>query len=146
MNTNTPGTLLFRPHGRIEPHRDGAVVITHAKGPFNGEAVRAYGERLVELISELPEGQPYVVIALMHESILAPADAWEALEDGLRKRQASSRKQLGSAWVIDDALEGRALFVPKARALYERLGAQFGVFEDEASAAAWARQLLPKAA
>jgi hypothetical protein len=142
MSTNPPATL-FRPHGRIECHRDGSLILTHAKGPFNGEAVRAYGQRLASLIAELPDAEPYVVVATMQESILAPPDAWEALEASLKGRQGSTRKQLGSAWVIAGELEGRALFVPKARALYERLGAHFGVFEDEAAAAAWARELLP---
>lgn len=133
---------LFRPHGRIECHREGHVLHTQAEGPFNEEAVRAYGARLAELLSELPVGTPYVVVATMSNSILATPEAWQALEASLGQRQGGSRKQLGSAWVAAPGLEGRGFFVPRARALYEAFGARFELFDDEAAATAWALALL----
>jgi hypothetical protein len=142
MDPQAPTRTLFRPHGRIDAHREGVVIRTQAQGPFNEEAVQAYGTRLATLVAELPEGTDYVVIATMAGSILATPEAWDALESSLRGRQGGTRRQRGSAWVVTPDLEGRALFVPRARALYESLGAAFGAFEDEAAATAWALALL----
>lgn len=133
---------LFRPHGHIESHRSGRVIHTHAHGPFNAESVRGYGLLLAELTTELPKGCPFVVIATMSGSILATPEAWEALEVGVRRRQGSSHRQLGSAWVVGAEVEGRNLFVPRARALYESFGIGFGAFDEVAAAEAWANGLL----
>lgn len=135
-------TTIFRPHGRIECHRQGGIVHTQAEGPFNAEAVQAYGERLAALITELPEGSDYVVIATMVGSLLATPEAWSAQGASLSSRQGGSRRQLGSAWVMPADIEGRSLFVPRARALFEGRGAAFEAFEDEAAATAWAMALL----
>lgn len=133
---------LFPPHGRIESHRAGRVIHTHAHGPFNAESVRGYGLLLAELTAELPPGCPFVVIATMSGSILATPDAWETLEAGVRRRQGSSHRQLGSAWVVGADVEGGNLFVPRARALYESFGIGFGAFDEVAAAEAWADRLL----
>lgn len=142
MSSPERPTPLFRPHGHIESHRSGRVVRTHAHGPFNAESVRGYGLLLAELTAELPEGCPFVVIATMSGSILATPEAWETLEAGVRRRQGGSHRQLGSAWVIGAEVEGRNLFVPRARALYESAGIGFGAFDDAAAAEAWADALL----
>ena len=106
------------------------------------ESVQGYGRHLAALVAELPEGCPFVVIARMAGSILAPLDAWAALEAGVRQRQGGTRRQLGSGWVLAEDLEGRGLFVPKARAIYESMGIGFGAFDRLDDAEAWADDLL----
>ena len=142
MNPHERPTPLFRPHGHIESRRSGRVIHTHAHGPFNAESVRGYGLLLAELTAELPDGCPFVVIATMSGSILATPDAWETLEAGVRRRQAGHHRQLGSAWVVATDVEGRNLFVPRARALYESMGIGFGAFDEASAAEAWADTLL----
>ncbi|GAB3739121.1 hypothetical protein GCM10028794_22530 [Silanimonas algicola] len=132
----------FRPHGRIECRRSGRVIRTQAQGPFNAESVRGYGQMLASLTAELPDGCPFVVIATMSGSILATPDAWEALEAGVRRRQGGAHRQLGSAWVVAGDVEGRSLFVPRARSLYESMGIRFGAFDQAAAAETWADTLL----
>ena len=108
-----PGTGPFPAHGAIEVVKDGAIIRAAGAGPFNVEAVAAYARRMAQLVAGVEPGGRFVVIARMSRSILAPPDAWAALDTSVRSRRLGSSRQIGAAWVKDGDVEGWALMLPR---------------------------------
>ena len=135
-----PGS--FPAHGDIEVVKDGAIIRAAGAGPFNVEAVAAYARRMAQLVAGVEPGGRFVVIARMSRSILAPPDAWAALDASVRSRKLGPSRQIGAAWVKDGEVEGWALMLPKITAIYAAIEVPFQGFDDEAAAAAWALDLL----
>ena len=67
--------------------KEGAIIRAAGAGPFNVEAVAGYAQRVAHLVAAVGPGERFVVIASMSRSILAPPDAWEALEASVRSRR-----------------------------------------------------------
>ena len=137
-----PESGSFPAHGDIEVVKDGAIIRVAGRGPFNVEAVTGYARRMAGLVAGVEPGGRFVVIARMSRSILAPPDAWAALESSVRSRRLGSSRQIGAAWVKDGDVEGWALMLPKLTAIYAAIDVPFRGFDDEATAAAWALDVL----
>ena len=140
--SSEPAPGAFPAHGDIEVVKDGAIIRAAGAGPFNVEAVAAYARRMAQLVAGVEPGGRFVVIARMSRSILAPPDAWAALDASVRSRRLGSSRQIGAAWVKDGDVEGWALMLPKITAIYAAIDVPFRGFDDEAAAAAWALDLL----
>lgn len=137
-----PPSGPFRAHGAIDVRKDGAIIRADGAGPFNVEAVAGYAQHMARLISALEPGGRFVVVARMSRSILAPPDAWRALEASVQARLLGTTRQIGAAWVKVGEVEGWALMLPKVSAIYAGIGVPFRGFDDEADATAWAEALL----
>ena len=135
-----PGS--FPAHGDIEVVKDGAIIRAAGAGPFNVEAVAAYARRMAKLVVGVEPGGRFVVIARMSRSILAPPDAWAALEASVRSRRLGPSRQIGAAWVKEGDVEGWALMLPRITAIYAAIDVPFHGFDDEAAATAWAMDVL----
>ena len=135
-----PGS--FPAHGDIEVVKDGAIIRAAGAGPFNVEAVAAYARRMAQLVAGVEPGGRFVVIARMSRSILAPPDAWAALDASVRSRRDGPARQVGAAWVREGDVEGWALMLPRITAIYAAIDVPFRGFDDEAAAAAWALDVL----
>jgi hypothetical protein len=82
------------------------------------------------------------VIARMSRSILAPPEAWAALEASIGSRKRGPSRQVGAAWVKEDEVEGWALMLPRVKAIYRAIDVPFRGFDDEATATGWALDVL----
>lgn len=137
-----PPPANFRAHGDIEVLKDGSIIRVAGAGPFNVEAVAAYARRMAELVAAVEPGGRFVVIARMSRSILAPPDAWAALDASVRSRRLGPSRQVGAAWVRVGDVEGWALMLPRITAIYAGIDVPFRGFDDEAAATAWALGVL----
>ena len=134
----------FRPHGHSEFLAEGAIIRIAVEGPFNVEGVDDFGRKMLALFAGLPLGQSVVTLAEIRRTLVSPPDAWARLEAHTARVQQGPHRILGTAWVVAADVEGRGLLVPRARRMYAEAGRPFEVFEDAASAAAWAQALLAK--
>lgn len=137
-----PEPGAFPAHGDIEVVKDSAIIRAAGAGPFNVEAVSAYARRMAKLVAGVEPGGRFVVIARMSRSILAPPDAWAALEASVRSRRLGPSRQIGAAWVKEGDVEGWALMLPRITAIYAAIDVPFHGFDDEAAATAWAMDVL----
>lgn len=132
----------FPAHGNLEVVKDGAIIRVAGVGPFNVEAVAAYARHMAQLVAGVEPGGRFVVIARMSRSILAPPDAWAALDASVRSRRLGPARQVGAAWVRVGEVEGWALMLPKITAIYAAIDVPMRGFDDEAAATAWALDVL----
>ncbi len=132
----------FRPHGQSEFLADGAIIRITVEGPFNLQGMTEFGQKMQHLFAEIPAGQSVVTLADVRNSLLATPEAWSLLEALILQMQAGSLRLLGTAWVVAETVEGRALLLPRARRAYAAAGRPFDVFTDAAAAEAWARERL----
>lgn len=137
-----PTSQGFRAHGDIGVGRQGSIIRAEGVGPFNVEAVAGYARHMAKLVAAVEPGGRFVVIANMSRSILAPPDAWAALEASVHSRNQGPSRQVGAAWVKVGDVEGWALMLPKITAIYAGIGVPFRGFDDEAAATAWALEVL----
>lgn len=137
-----PALQNFRAHGDIEVLKDGSIIRASGAGPFNVEAVAGYARRMAGLVAAVEPGGRFVVIARMSRSLLAPPDAWAALEASVRSRHLGPSKQVGAAWVKVGDVEGWALMLPRITAIYAAIDVPFRGFDDEGDATAWALEVL----
>ena len=126
--------------------KDGSIIRAAGAGPFNVEAVAGYVRRMAQLVAAVEPGGRFVVVARMSRSILAPPDAWAALEASVRSRLDGTSRQVGAAWVREGEVEGWALMLPKVTAIYAAIDVPFRGFDDEAAAATWALDVLGRRA
>jgi len=138
-----PGSA-FRAHGSSEFLKDGAVIRIAVEGPFNVEGINEFGRKMLALFAQVPAGQAVVTLAEIRRTLVAPADAWDLLEAHTRRVQIGQYRLLGTAWWVRPEVEGRLIFLPRAREMYRAAGRRFEVFEDEASANLWAAELMAK--
>lgn len=136
----------FRAHGDIEARKEGSIIRASGAGPFNVEAVAVYARHMAQLVAAVEPGGRFVVIARMSRSLLAPPDAWAALEASIHSRHLGVSRQVGAAWVRDGDVEGWALMVPRITAIYAAVEIPFRAFDDEESATAWAWALQQRPA
>jgi hypothetical protein len=122
--------------------KDGSIIRAAGAGPFNVEAVAGYARRMAQLVAAVEPGGRFVVIARMSRSILAPPDAWGALDASVRSRRDGPSRQVGAAWVREGDVEGWALMLPRITAIYAAINVPFRGFDDEAAATAWALDVL----
>ncbi|MCE2944388.1 MAG: hypothetical protein ACK5S2_10700 [Lysobacteraceae bacterium] len=132
----------FRAHGDIEVLKDGSIIRAAGAGPFNVEAVAAYAQQVARLVAGVEPGGRFVVIARMSRSILAPPEAWAALEASIGSRKRGPSRQVGAAWVKEGEVEGWALMLPRVNAIYRAIDVPFRGFDDEATATGWALDVL----
>jgi len=133
---------IFPPHGHSEFLADGAIVRIAVEGPFNVEGVDEFGARMRAIFATLPAGQAVVTLAEIRRTLVSPPDAWTRLERLVAAMQGGPHRILGTAWVVDEAVEGRSLLVPKARRMYAAADRAFEVFTTADAAEAWARARL----
>lgn len=136
---------VFRPHGRTTVWAEGAVVHVLAEGPFNREAVDAFSRQMIALYAELPPGLRFVNLTEFRHSMAATPESWDHLETHLQRVDASGVPLVATAWIAGPQVEGRALFMPRGRALFARQGRCFEGFETMAEAEDWARDQLARA-
>lgn len=137
--TLTPMTSPFRPHGEFKTHVDGRLIVSDVVGPWNREMVEAWAAELHQRAKLMPPG-PHVGIAIVHESILCPPDAFELMGKVI-KYAARNLGSLGTIIVADSTVEGRDFMEPSFAKMYRDI-TPHRFFSDYASAKDWALELL----
>lgn len=138
-------TGQFRPHGRLELWREGSVIRTVAVGPFNKEAVKAFGAAWADLFSTLPADGHFVEYTTIRGSLIASPDAIAAFRKLLLSNNATGRAPRAVAWVVDAEVEGGRLMLPLFDSLYAEAKRVFRAFALEADAELWLRERMQDA-
>lgn len=135
----------FAAHGDTQARFDDGLPQVVATGPFNLEGVQRLAETMVAGYRDLAPGTPVVNVCEMRGTLVYTVDAWSALDEAIRRTGDSGLRVLATAWIVDEALEGARLLLPRARALFAARGRRFEVFAQRAAAETWARARLAEA-
>ncbi|UXH78754.1 hypothetical protein [Roseateles amylovorans] len=127
----------FRPHGRIEVWREGAMVRSRAEGPFNREAVLGLGRAMDDLLTVDPPPARFIDLAELSVSMIASPDAMQELDRFLGEIAQHRAPPVAVAYVVGADVEGRALMLPLYHALYRKHGRRFQVFLNLEDALGW---------
>lgn len=130
----------YRPHGRFATHVEGRLMVSEVTGPWNKELVEYWGQQCYPAAKALGEGGPYVGIAVIHNSMLCPADALEALARVVRY-SATRLHCIAHVIVADASVDGRDFLEPVFARVYEGVVAH-AIFYTVEEARAWSLALL----
>jgi hypothetical protein len=113
----------FRPHGEFHCHLEGDILMWVSRGPFNLEALQAYGKVR-----------------------RAAFERWDLGARPVGAVMASQHTLAAVAWVGNpDLVEGLDVMHEHYVPLFERHGLPFRVFDEAGPAIAWVRQVLQRA-
>lgn len=130
----------FRPHGRFATHIEGRLMVSEVTGPWNKELVEYWGQQCYPAAKALSDQGPYVGIAVIHNSMLCPADALEALAKVVRY-SATRLHCIAHVIVADASVDGRNFLEPVFARIYEGVVAH-AIFYTIEEARAWSLALL----
>ncbi|MGL6289431.1 MAG: hypothetical protein ACRC2H_01935 [Silanimonas sp.] len=137
-----PLESILRAHGRSRVWAEGALLHIRVQGPFNREGIEAFIAQSLTLHAQLAPSGPFVTVAEILGTLVAPIEVWKRLEDHVAQVAAAGVPEAGLAWVVAEDVEGRSLFLPRAQAVYARNGRPIEVFTTMAAAEAWAQRRL----
>jgi|CXWL01.1.fsa_nt_gi hypothetical protein len=131
---------MFEPHGQVEAHLEGRILITNLVGPFNVELIRHWIHLSMPLTQQLGLELPCGSISIVHRSMLSSPDAFDLLGKTLR-HFSHTLYGVASACVADATVEGRNMIETtymrqQARNLPQRF------FYDLPSARAWVEEQI----
>jgi len=135
----------FAPHGQTAVRWEDGLLQVEVSGPFNLEGVELLTRTMLEGYRGLPAGTPVVNVCKMRGTLVYTPDAWEALGATIRATGASGMRVLATVWIVGADVEGAALLLPCARALFANAGRRFEVFGERQAAETWARRHLDDA-
>lgn len=93
-------------------------MLSDITGPWNKELVQYWGQRCYPAAKALSEQGPYIGIAIIHESMLCPPDALEALAHIVRL-SATKLRCIAHVIVADAKVDGRDFLEPAFARIYE---------------------------
>jgi len=130
----------YRPHGRFATHVEGRLMVTEVTGPWNKELVEYWAQQRYPAAKALGEAGPYVGIAVIHDSMLCPADALEALARVVRY-SAARLHCIAHVIVADASVDGRNFLEPVFARIYQGV-VDHAIFYTVDEARAWSLALL----
>ena len=136
----------FRPHGRFSCWMEDGLLVWQARGPFNLEALQAYG-RTRQAAFERWQLDDKPIAAVMHwvGSALMSPDAFAQYARNFEAFIASRHLYAAVAWVAHGEVEGLDLMRSRFEPLFAQHGLAFGVFPDMDTARRWALPRLHQA-
>lgn len=154
MTTPTPDILCstdfteggFRPHGWFSCHMEGELLVWEAHGPFNLEALQAYGRtRQAAFARWQLDDKP--IAAVMHwvGSALMSPEAFAHYERCFAAFIESRHNYVAVAWVGGPDVEGLDFMRTRFAPLFDRHGLAFAVLADMPTARRWALPRLHQA-
>jgi hypothetical protein len=133
----------FRSHGTFTIRVDGPIIISDVVGPWNKELVEAWGKQVHPFIKELAAAGPNAGIAIVHESMMCPADALASLRL-LVQYSATKMNCVSNVIVASRDTLGRDLLEATFARIYEGVIA-YRLFDNLDEAMAWTKEQLEKA-
>lgn len=137
-----PSALRFTPHGQTAVRWDDGFLQVVVSGPFNLEGMQLLQRTMLEGYHGLAAGTPVVNVCEMRGTLVYTPEAWEALGAAIRATSASGMRVLATVWIVTADVEGAALLLPRARALFANARRRFEVFGERHAAEIWARRHL----
>ncbi|MES2048759.1 MAG: hypothetical protein V4447_10190 [Pseudomonadota bacterium] len=134
---------VFQAHGEFSLYRDGNILVTSVRGPWNIELIKSWAKATLPYTLEMQTIGVWAAVAIVTESMLCPPDALEAL----RKSVAYSVHHLGCishSIVAKPDVAGRGFVEPVFRRVYEGLCAS-NFFDDYESAKVWSNAQIQNA-
>lgn len=137
----------FRPHGEFHCHLEGDILMWVSRGPFNLEALQAYGKVRRAAFERWDLGaRPVGAVMEWVTSALMSPEAFALYRQGFDAFMASQHTLAAVAWVGNpDLVEGLDVMHEHYVPLFERHGLPFRVFDEAGPAIAWVRQVLQRA-
>lgn len=136
----------FVPHGEFRCHLDQDILMWVSRGPFNLEALQAYGRVRREAFARWSlDARPVgAVMQWVHSALMSP-EAFALYSQGFEAFMASHHTLIAVAWVGGPDVEGLNFMHAHFAPLFEMHGLPFRVFDEVAPAVAWVRPLLQQA-
>ena len=131
------GAGKFRPHGELQMHLDGDIIIYTAVGPFNLEAIMALGKARRAGLARWQARSRKVSIAVFQNSLFMSQDALDAYATGLKRYFDDAPRAEAVAWVVPADVEGRSIMLPKFEHIFIDLGIPWRLFERLEDAKTW---------
>lgn len=128
-------TPSFLPHGEFGLYRDGHILVTTVRGPWNAELVQLWATTAYPYSIEMQADGAWGGIAIITESMLGTPDAMLAL----RKAVSYGVQKLGCiSYVVVAApdVDGRGVVESAFKRVFEGLCVS-NFFDDYESAKAW---------
>ncbi|WP_296447892.1 hypothetical protein [Rhodoferax sp. UBA5149] len=132
----------FKPHGRLDVHLEGDIVVYDAEGPFNLEAIVALGKARRAVVAEWGTEDRRATIVVFRTSMLMSPAALEAYEQGMQAHLAQVKPHVAVAWVVAPEVEGRSIMLPYFAKIFSRINVPWQAFEELHAAQVWARSRL----
>ena len=145
-NTDNLQLTQFDAHGSVSLEIEGRILRVRAKGPFNREFVETMAAMERPVFSQMGRGGPWAEIVIFSHSMLATADALALFPPYLKELQSRGLAPVGTAFVLEDTLEGATIMRERYMAAYAGADWPCAFFSHLAEADAWARQKLDAAA
>jgi hypothetical protein len=128
--------VVFAPHGQFSLHRDGSILVTTLRGPWNIELVQLWAKAALPYSVEMQAtGSPWGGVAIITDSMLCTPEAMLAL----RKIVAFGVQTLGcisQVVVAAPGVTGRGIVESAFQQVYEGLCLS-NFFDDYESAREW---------
>jgi len=136
----------FPPHGEFHCHMEHGLLMWTSHGPFNLEALQAYGRvRQAAFQRWGLNKRPVGAVMQWLDSALMSPDAFALYRRGFDAFMDSHHSLIAVAWVGSPEVEGLDLMHRQYAPLFEQHCLPFRVFDDLATAVAWIRPLLLRA-
>jgi hypothetical protein len=136
----------FSPHGNIEVWPEGSVIRYNVAGPFNEEAIQAFGRTVGALLREWQPQGAFVSLSYWQGSMMATPDAMESYEALLKYARHNFPRELINIWFVPRDLEGRSIMQQSWQRLYDGAGFPLEIFHSEDEALERVRWYLANAA
>lgn len=130
----------FAPHGAMQSHIQGQVLVVHVFGSWNIEMQRQSSLRNAPLVSELNAKGPWGNVVVVHDTLVSGLPVFEAGRKAVESLPADSQLK-ALAWVISPDVEGYGLLHQRYRDMYRDI-LPTQVFEDVASAVSWVEGVI----
>ncbi len=135
----------FAPHGNIKIWPEGSVVHYDVTGPFNVEAIKAFGRTLTAMLAHWQPSGPYASFSVWRDSMMSSQEALDTYAKLLANGRQICPQEVINVWFVPPDIEGRLLMLPKWTKIYKSAGYPLEVFADEAQAHECIRSHLQKA-
>jgi hypothetical protein len=132
----------FKPHGRMDVHLEGDIVVFRAEGPFNLEAIVALGNARRAAVADWGSNGRRATIVEFHTSMLMSQDALDTYAQGMQSHLAQVKPSVAVAWVVAPGLEGRLFMLPYFAEIFSRIGVPWKAFAHMDEAKAWIQSHL----
>ena len=126
---------LFQAHGEFSLHRDGNILVTSLRGPWNTELVQLWAKAALPYSLEMQVDGAWGGVAIITESMLCPPEALQAL----RKIVAYGVQNLdciSHVIVATPEVAGRGVVESAFKRVYDGLCVS-NFFDDYESAKVW---------
>lgn len=108
----------FAPHGAVDIFPGPALIRYEVRGPFNIEAIQAFGNTVAKMLTGWTPIRPHVSITFWHDSMMASADALVAYSKLLHVGRRVIPREVANVWCAPPEIEGRIIMVPEWLKLY----------------------------